>query len=107
MWAASHEIKAETNMTFQWLGMIFGKLFEGKAKEAGEKLAGPAAAVAIWKYVIDIWIFEYLAFIASISLALAIFNILPIPALDGWRAFVVTVMTLFRVPVSKYINVEI
>lgn len=106
MWAAGHEIKAETRMTFQWLGMIFGKLFEGKAKEAWEKLAGPAAAVAIWKFVINIWIFEYLAFIASISLALAIFNILPIPALDGWRAFVVTIMTLFKVPVSKYINIE-
>ncbi len=106
MWASIHEIKAETRMTFQWLRIIFRNLSEGKAKEAGKKLAWPAAAIAIWKFVINIWIFEYLAFIASISLALAIFNILPIPALDGWRALVVSSMTLFRVPVSKYINIE-
>lgn len=106
MGASIHEIKAETKMTFQWLWIIFGKLFEWKAKEAWEKLAGPAAAVKIWEFVMSKWIFEYLAFIASISLALAIFNILPIPALDGGRAFVVTIMSAFKVHVSKYINIE-
>jgi regulator of sigma E protease len=41
-----------------------------------------------------------------ISLALALFNILPIPALDGWRLLWVVIQTLFRIRPEKYFSIE-
>ena len=106
MKASLKEIKTETIMTFQGLKLIFEKLFSWKVKEAVGNLAWPAAATAIWKKILQKGFWEYVAFIASISLALAILNLLPIPALDGWRAVVVFITTLLRIPVTKYIKVE-
>jgi regulator of sigma E protease len=39
----------------------------------------------------DIWPELYLTFLAAISIALAVFNILPIPALDGGRWLILTI----------------
>jgi membrane-associated protease RseP (regulator of RpoE activity) len=41
-----------------------------------------------------------------ISLALAIFNILPIPALDWGRLLGVLIQYIFRIPKEKYFKVE-
>lgn len=41
-----------------------------------------------------------------LSMALAIFNLLPIPALDGGRLFGVTVQRLFRLHEEKYFIIE-
>ena len=69
-------------------------------------MSWPVWAVAIWKYIIDIWIWEYIAFIATISLALAIFNILPIPALDWWKILTTAIMHIFRIKRSKFLIIE-
>jgi regulator of sigma E protease len=44
----------------------------------------------------------YLAFAWIISLALAIFNVLPIPALDGGRVVWVIIQRVFRIKPEKY-----
>jgi membrane-associated protease RseP (regulator of RpoE activity) len=41
-----------------------------------------------------------------ISLALAIFNVLPIPALDWWRALSVLIQSIFRLEPIKYFTIE-
>ena len=49
----------------------------------------------------------FLAFGAMISFALAIFNILPIPALDGGRLLGVIIQSIaFRSRVEKYFMIE-
>lgn len=51
-------------------------------------------------------IWMYLAFAGMISLALAIFNLLPIPALDGGRAVGVIIQSLFGFKPEKYFAIE-
>ena len=104
--AAIHEIKAETILTFEWLKLLLKKLTSGHPKQAVENMSGPIGAIAIWKYILKIGIWEYLAFIGSISLALAIFNILPIPALDWWRILTTLIMHLWKFNPKKYLQVE-
>ena len=48
----------------------------------------------------------YLAFGGMISLGLAIFNLLPIPALDGGRAVGVLIQSIFGLKPEKYFNIE-
>ena len=48
----------------------------------------------------------FLAFAAIISLALAFFNLLPIPALDGGRLLGVLIQAIFRLKPEKYFVIE-
>ncbi len=48
----------------------------------------------------------YIAFAGMISLALAVFNVLPIPALDGGRALGVLIQEIFGLDVEKYFVIE-
>jgi regulator of sigma E protease len=63
------------------------------AAKAGENVAGPLGIFAILQQGADLG-FQFILFVVAIlSLTLAIMNFLPIPALDGGRAFV---MLLFK-----------
>ena len=103
---AWHEIKTETIMTFDWLWLLYHKLTNWHAQNALKTMSWPVGAVAIWKYILSIWFLEYLAFIWSISLALAIFNVLPIPALDWWRILTTSIMHIFKLNPKKYLLIE-
>ena len=48
----------------------------------------------------------FLGFGGMLSLALAIFNILPIPAVDGGRFWAVILQKLFRISDEKFSTVE-
>ena len=48
----------------------------------------------------------YVAFAGIISLALAIFNLLPIPALDGGRGIGIILQAIFRWKPEKYFHYE-
>lgn len=66
---------------------------KSEAAEAGKNVAGPVGIFAILQQGGDLG-FQFTLFIVAIlSLTLAIMNFLPIPALDGGRAFV---MLLFK-----------
>ncbi len=108
--AAAWEIYAQTRLTFHVLGNIFSRLltFERQqAKEAVEQLAWPVWAVKVWEIILDnFWIWQFVAFGGMISLALAIFNILPIPALDWWRTIWVLIQTVVRLKPEKYFIIE-
>jgi regulator of sigma E protease len=49
---------------------------------------------------------QFLAFAGLISLALALFNILPIPALDGGRLLGVLIQRILRLKTEKYFTIE-
>jgi regulator of sigma E protease len=67
------------------LGNIISESFEtGDFEEVSQSVGGPIAVANLVDDVVDLGIFESLVpLTAFISLSLAIFNILPIPALDG------------------------
>ena len=110
MLAAFHEIWAERKLTMNALWMIGKALFsfnKWEMKEALNNLSGPVWAVKIgWMFYEMWWWWAYLAFAAIISLALAIFNVLPIPALDWGRAVGMILQAAFKIKPEKYFKYE-
>ena len=67
-----------------------------KDKSALEQVGGPILFSATVSKISKNINFEiYLQFLAGISIALAVFNLLPIPALDGGRWVIITITKLF------------
>ncbi len=67
------------------VGDIVSGLISGAGAEAAQDVAGPVGIVAILQGLSDVGL-SYLFFLmATISVSLAVFNALPIPALDGGR----------------------
>lgn len=77
-----------TVLTFAGLGKTVEQLFTGEFAKVSQQVSGPVGIAAMsgeilqggWQAAIP-----YLWFVGIISLTLAIFNIFPIPALDGGR----------------------
>ena len=114
MWMWIKEIWAEWNLTFSSLWWVLKKAFssnKAQRQDSLNSLSGPVWIIVILKEYINLlietgdrtWI---LGFMGMISLALAIFNILPIPALDGWRTLSVIIQKVFRLKKEKYFTIE-
>lgn len=67
------------------LAGLLGNLVLGRGLPPGAELMGPVGIGALMTQFAQLGINQYLHFIAVISIYLAIFNILPIPALDGGK----------------------
>lgn len=93
--------KQFTALTFSGLGHAVSALFHGNTKEASSQVAGPVGIFVILK---DGTLMGYqfvLTIIAIISLTLAIMNILPIPALDGGRLWLMLITRAIKRPLSQ------
>jgi regulator of sigma E protease len=67
-----------------------------KDKSALDQLGGPIGASATFSKISkNINLEVYLQILAAISIGLAVFNLLPIPALDGGRWVIITITKLF------------
>lgn len=104
------EIRAQTRMTLWFLGS-FGKniitLQRTNIKESLSKMTWPAWAIKFGEMILSSgWRKLYLGFAGMISLALAIFNVLPIPALDWGRLLGVLIQRVGRLKEEKYFNIE-
>ncbi len=94
-------IKQFTIATFQGLGTAISALFQGDAAKASEQVSGPVGIVAVLKEG-SLLGYQFILFvIAIISLSLAIMNILPIPALDGGRFYVLLLSRIFGRKLSQ------
>lgn len=104
------EFTEQTTLTFHSLGTLVANLFswdKQRIEESTEWLSGPVWIVAFWKDLfLAKWRVGFLAFAWMISLALAVFNILPIPALDGGRILSVLIQAIWGFKVEKYFIVE-
>lgn len=96
-----------TGETFRGLGQLVADLFsgitsqfssnetvkeEGKAKieKAGDSVAGPVGIIGVlFPAIAETGLTNILYFVAIISISLACMNVLPIPALDGGRWFLI------------------
>jgi regulator of sigma E protease len=108
--AGWNEMIAETRLTFMILWTLVKNLSsfdKEKVKSSVNKLSWPVGIVKVWESIYNgQWIWMYIAFAGMISLALAVFNILPIPALDGWRALGVLIQEIFQLKPEKYFVIE-
>lgn len=110
MWISLKEIKAQTQLTFNalWdLGKNLISFDKTKISWALNKLSWPVGAVKFGDMLLEAgWWKQFLAFAGLISLALAIFNVLPIPALDWWRLLGVLIQRIWRLKPEKYFTIE-
>lgn len=108
-----------TLVTFQGLGDLVANVVKGVALQlnpdqqvrdqgkkdletAGNSVAGPIGILGVIFPAAGQAGFIQLAFLtAIISLTLAVMNVLPIPALDGGRWFVMTIFRLLKKPLTK------
>ncbi len=90
-----------TAATFQGLGTVISAVFQGDGHKAAAQVSGPVGIFVLLK---DGSLMGYqfmLMIIAIISLTLAIMNVLPIPALDGGRLFMILLSRLFGKQMSQ------
>ncbi|MGI6103216.1 MAG: M50 family metallopeptidase [Patescibacteria group bacterium] len=85
-WYALKEIWAVTLMTLGFFGGLVAKLFGGGQGVSVDAVAGPVGIFSTLQQVMVLGIPKVIYFAGHISLAVGLFNALPVPALDGGRA---------------------
>ena len=76
----------------------FAMLFRGKGLE---NLSGPAGIYSVTTKTVSYGLSSYIALIGIISLNIGIFNLIPIPALDGGRIFILLIEKLLGRKVNQ------
>lgn len=110
MGAALYEIKAQVHLSLYALWQLGSKLLsfnKEEIKESVDKLSWPVWAVKVGEVIYTnygVWL--WIAFAWMISLALAIFNVLPIPALDWGRILWVIIQSALRLKPQTYFTIE-
>lgn len=87
-----YEMAFYVEMTFDF----FGRLLQGKA--TGDEVSGPVGIVRVIGDVAQIGILPLVKLLGMLSLSLGIFNLLPIPALDGGRLLFILIEMIRRKP---------
>lgn len=109
-WMWLREIWAQIKVTFSALWTLWKNLLSfdgGKIKWSLSGLTGPVWVIKFGWNLLEMWGWVlYLAFAGLISLALAIFNFLPIPALDGWRILWTLIQKIWGFNSEKYLKIE-
>lgn len=85
-----------TQATLKGLGSALSSLVRGHTGQAGAQVSGPVGIFVLLKDGSTLGYQFVLLIIAVISLTLAIMNVLPIPALDGGRLFVILAYRVVR-----------
>lgn len=94
-------IRQFTVETFRGLGTAISALFQGDTAKASEQVSGPVGIVVVLRDGSLLGVQFVLLIIGLVSLSLAIMNILPIPALDGGRFYVLLLSRIFGKKLSQ------
>lgn len=86
---------------FDMFGVLISGAVEGEGLPAGTQISGPIGVIDLLKNSFALGLPSFLSFVAVISVYLAIFNTLPIPALDGGRMFFIILEGMRRKPLSE------
>jgi len=86
------ELYRSSLMTFKTIGSLF------KGNLSPKQLSGPVAIVGVMKYGAEKSLIEGLYYFAIISVNLALFNLLPLPVLDGGHIMFAIYEAIFRRP---------
>lgn len=87
---------------FNQLGSWVKRLFAGKVTK--DEVGGPVKIISITVEVTKQGLYPFIHFIALLSLSLGIFNLFPIPALDGGRLVFFGIEAIRRKPVNQKIE---
>ena len=94
------ETYIQSILTIKWLWILWKKIFSPEnttdRQEALDQMSWPIWIVDFVSNSIWAWIIFLLIITAIISVSLGIFNLLPIPALDWWRFFILTINTIIK-----------
>ena len=90
-----------TGAIFEMFGTLISGAVKGEGLPAGTQLSGPVGVIDLLKNSFALGIPSFLSFVAVISIYLAIFNTIPIPALDGGRMFFIVLEGIRRKPLSE------
>lgn len=90
-----------TAATFKGLGTALSAIFHGDTTTASQQVSGPVGIVVVLHDGSLLGYQFVLLIIGLISLSLAIMNVLPIPALDGGRFYVLLLSRIFGKKLSK------
>lgn len=96
-----------TRLTFVGFGKLGRDLFSGNFGQVSKSVAGPVGMATITNDILSSgWaaILPYIWFVGVISLTLSIFNVLPIPALDGGRLLFLVIEAITRKKVREDIE---
>ncbi len=91
-------------VTFQILegfGQIASRLVGGQGLPPGVDVSGPIGVVALLQESLNFGIANFLYLCALLAIYLALFNTLPIPALDGGRLVFLIIEGIIRRPLSE------
>lgn len=107
---ALQEIQTQWKLTFSMLGKLVVSIFtwtKEEKKDNIDQLTWPVGAVKLGSTIVENgWWKQFAAFTAMISIALWLFNLLPIPALDGGRIVWVVVQRVFNLSSKKFFMAE-
>lgn len=104
------ETKNQIVLTFQGLVTLLQKIISPETpqerKDAINQVSGPIWIVDFISSSISAWVIFLLIIAAIISINLWVFNLLPIPALDGWRFLFILINSLSTSIFKKKILAE-
>jgi len=103
-------VEATGLLTFSVLEGLYGivkSLILGQGMPAGAQVVGPIGIFSLFAQVGQLGVNYFLQFIAMISVYLAIFNLLPIPALDGGKLLFLIIEAVRGKPVNQKIEQKI
>jgi regulator of sigma E protease len=102
VWNGAKETAQSIAAIFIGFGEIFSRIFTSES--VTQDLAGPVGIAKITRGAADLGLSSLLQFMALLSANLAVFNLLPIPALDGGRIALTIITKIRRKPVSEKIE---
>ncbi|MBW7888302.1 MAG: RIP metalloprotease RseP [Bacteroidetes bacterium] len=82
------------------------QLVAGRA-DFSKSVGGPVKIAQMATRSAEIGVMSFLAFMALLSISLAVMNILPVPALDGGHLIVLLYEMIFRKPLSHTVQIRI
>lgn len=85
---------------------VLQKLFKGEKVE-GVEFVGPIGVASLMGRALNVGLDNFLLFIGLIAIWLALFNLLPIPGLDGGKLLFLVIESVRKKPVSQKIEQSI
>ena len=103
-------ILATVNLTIAviqgWV-IILKNIIIGEGLPPGAQILGPVGILSVFTQMAQLGVSYFLRFIALISIYLAVFNILPIPVLDGGKLLFLGIEAFRKKPVPEKIEQKI
>lgn len=90
-----------TSSIFEMFGLLISRIAGGESLPSGTQISGPVGVIDLLKNSLALGIPSFLSFVAVISVYLAVFNTIPIPALDGGRMFFILLEAVRRKPLPE------